>query len=476
MIGFVKFDIKNYDARLDEHMKSPSNWVQPFELLCRYWSDLSANYKKNKIESDVSSIDEDFELELKVYNFFIFYTKCYLLIKLFIFNLENREYKSYIQDLLQLEYVDDFRTTGHEFYSLLINLPVDWAKVIIKFLAKDEKSYVYNKLFAAFEGKNEGEFKSLLENIDITQCSKFLGYISVVQEIYNSAKIMEMIDYDEDDGNIDNQMYELSFVNHNLILPHIYHNFGSESSEVHLLNDMDEMISDDEEDIENDFKDNRKVRLISIYYNWLLDATKELSLMTPKEKEWIRRIDSIPVIEEFDNTLVVGKSGNTGMIDELENTPVVEVLDSNQCPVEPQVDSEDKSTIKEHLPLPKYFDCEKLKRLHSAVYNYIDQDEKYFTFVFGGFGDKPNEGHKIQWKGENWEFAYFLKVLYAWEPELDEFHDAPFSWDVVQRIFISKKGKEMKSLKTSSKVALEKGHEKTCRRIKEVVKNIIYPI
>ena len=50
MIGFVKFDIKNYDARLDEHMKSPSNWVQPFELLCRYWSDLSANYKKNKIE------------------------------------------------------------------------------------------------------------------------------------------------------------------------------------------------------------------------------------------------------------------------------------------------------------------------------------------------------------------------------------------------------------------------------------------
>ena len=84
--------------------------------------------------------------------------------------------------------------------------------------------------------------------------------------------------------------------------------------------------------------------------------------MTPKEKEWVRRIDSIPVIEEFDNTLVVGKSGNTGMIDELENTPVVEVLDSNQCPVEPQVDSEDKSTIKEHLPLPKYFDCEKLKR------------------------------------------------------------------------------------------------------------------
>ena len=183
--------------------------------------------------------------------------------------------------------------------------------------------------------------------------------------------------------------------------------------------------------------------------------------MTPKEKEWVRRIDSIPVIDGW-----------------LENTPIVDEFDNSQCLVEPKVDSEEdtinKSTI-EHLPLPKYFDYEKLKRLHSAIYNYIDQDEKYFTFFFGGFGDKPNEGHKLQWKGGNWEFAYFLKVLYAWEPELNEFHDVPFNWDVVQRIFISRKGKEMKSLQTISLDTLEKGHENTCRRIKETIKNIICP-
>lgn len=472
----MNFDIKGYDFRLEEHMKSPSNWIQPFELLCEYWSNLSADYKKRKMESDAFVVDKELELELKVCNFFIFSAKCYLLAKLFVFNMGNREYKSYIQEFLQLKYADDFRTTNREFYGILINFPIDWGRVIINYLAKDEKSYVYDKLLAAFDGKNENEFLFLLENVDITKCSKFVGYLSMMWDLCDTCKNLEKSDFEEDEDELDYAMCGLFNAISAYVLPYLYDNFGSESSVSNLFNAMDVMMSDDEEDVEKIIVDNRFVSLFSGYYNWLLDATKELSLMTPKEKEWVRRIDSIPVIEEFDNTLVVGKSGNTGMIDELENTPVVEVLDSNQCPVEPQVDSEDKSTIKEHLPLPKYFDCEKLKRLHSAVYNYIDQDEKYFTFVFGGFGDKPNEGHKIQWKGENWEFAYFLKVLYAWEPELDEFHDAPFSWDVVQRIFISKKGKEMKSLKTISKDTLEKGHEKTCRRIKEAVKNIICPI
>ena len=455
MIGILNFDIKRYDNLLDEHMKSPSDWIAPFELLCDYWSNLSANYKKNITEF----ADAEFEMQLKLCRFFILSAKCYLLGKLLVFNLENREYKSYIQELLQLDYADDFRTTYHEFYSIFINFPVDWARVIINFLARNEKSYIYDRLLAAFENKNEDEFISLLNNIDITQCSKCVGYLFMFQTIYDKFKCFEIIDCNDDEETFDSFMYQLLNVNSTFILPHFSQNFGADSPESSLLKTIVEMTNDDEGDIETSVLDEMFNPLLRYYY-WLLDAIKESKVITPKEKEWIRRIEGISIINEFSNTSVAETLDCTRNLNKIqpENKDVVMT----------------KPTI-EHLPLPRYFDYEKLKLLQAAIPNYIDEDETYFTFFFGGFGNKPNAGYKIRWKGANWEFAYFLKVLYAWDPELNIFHDVPFNWDVVQRIFISRKGTEMKSLQTISLETLEKGHETDCKHIKGVILKIICP-